>query len=44
MGIDPKTHMIYLPTVEFGEQKDAKGRPIAKPNTFMILVAGPSGS
>ena len=42
MGIDPKTHTIYLPTAEFGQQKDAKGRPVAKPDTFMILVVAPS--
>ena len=42
MGIDPKTHTIYLPTAEFGKQKDAKGRLIPKPGSFMILVVGPS--
>jgi hypothetical protein len=44
MGIDPKTHTIYLPTAEFGQKKDAKGRPIPKPGTFIILVVGPSDS
>ena len=43
MGIDPQTHLIYLPTAEFEPQKDAKERPIAKPDTFMILVVGSSG-
>jgi outer membrane protein assembly factor BamB len=42
MGINPKTHMIYLPTAEFGQQKDAKSRPIPKPDTFIVLVVGPS--
>ena len=42
MGIDPKTHTIYLPTAEFGKQKDAKGRLIPNPGSFMILVVGPS--
>ena len=33
MCIDPKTHTIYLPTAEFGKQKDAKGRLIPKPGS-----------
>jgi len=43
MGINPKTHTLYLPTAEFGHQEDAKSRPIAKPDSFMILVVEPSG-
>ena len=42
MGVNPKTHTIYLPTAEFGKQKDAKGRLIPKPGSFTILVVGPS--
>jgi DNA-binding beta-propeller fold protein YncE len=38
MAIDPTTHAIFLPTAEFGEQKDARSRPIPKPETFMVLV------
>jgi hypothetical protein len=44
MGLDPKTHTLYLPTAEFGRQKDARGRPAAKPGSFMVLVVGRSGS
>lgn len=42
MDVDPTTHTAYLPTVEFGEQKDARGRPIAKPGSFMVVVVRPS--
>jgi hypothetical protein len=42
MGIDPKTHTLYLPTAEFGQKTDAKSRPMPKTGTFMILVVGPS--
>jgi DNA-binding beta-propeller fold protein YncE len=42
MGIDPATHLIYLPTAELGTELDARSRPIPKPDTFMILVVGPS--
>jgi DNA-binding beta-propeller fold protein YncE len=38
MGVDPTTHTVYLPTAEFGKKKDARNRPSAKPDTFMILV------
>lgn len=39
MGVDPGTHKIYLPTAEFEPAKPgAKGRPVAKPGTFMIVV------
>jgi hypothetical protein len=38
MAIDPITHAIFLPTAEFAEQKDARSRPIAKPESFMVLV------
>ena len=39
MGIDPRTHRIYLPTAEFEDPKPgATGRPVPKPGTFMIVV------
>ena len=39
MGLDSQEHRIYLPTAEFEQSKtDAKGRPIIKPGTFMVLV------
>jgi DNA-binding beta-propeller fold protein YncE len=38
MGVDPMTHTVYLPTAEFGKKRDARNRPSAKPDTFMILV------
>src|SRR6266436_3454522 len=39
MGVDPTTHMIYLPTSEF-EAAAAGARPRSKPGTFMIVVVG----
>lgn len=39
MGVDPTTHMIYLPTSEF-EAAAAGARPRSKPGTFMIAVVG----
>lgn len=38
MGIDPKTHTLFLPTAEFGQEKNARSRPIPKPGSFMVLV------
>jgi DNA-binding beta-propeller fold protein YncE len=39
MGLDPQQHRIYLPTAEFEPSRmDAKGRPLTKPGTFMVLV------
>ena len=40
MGIDPNTHTLFLPTAELTRPKDARGRPIPKPGSFMILVVG----
>jgi len=37
MGLDPKTHAIYLPTAEFLPAQ-GKSRPAAKPDSFMIVV------
>lgn len=42
MAIDPTTHAVFLPTAEFGEQRDARSRPVPKPDTFMVLVVRPS--
>jgi hypothetical protein len=42
MGIDSTTHAIFLPTAEFAEQTNARSRPVAKPETFMVLVVTPS--
>jgi hypothetical protein len=39
MGVDPTTHLIYLPTAEFGETKPG-GKAATKPGTFMIVVVG----
>ena len=41
MAIDSMTHTVFLPTAEFGKQTDARSRPIAKPETFMIVVVRP---
>lgn len=38
LGVDRRTHTVYLPTAELGTEKDARNRPIPKPNTFMVLV------
>jgi hypothetical protein len=39
MDIDPEAHKVYLATAEFEEPKPgATGRPVAKPETFMIVV------
>lgn len=38
LGVDPKTHLIYLPTADF--EPATAGRPKAKPNTFKIVVVG----
>jgi DNA-binding beta-propeller fold protein YncE len=42
MDVDPTTHAVFLPTAEFGEQTDARSRPVPKPDTFMVLVVRPS--
>jgi DNA-binding beta-propeller fold protein YncE len=42
MDVDPTTHAVFLPTAEFGEQTDARSRPIPKADTFMVLVVRPS--
>ena len=40
MGYDPSTHTAYIPAVEYEPgAKDARGQPVAKANSFMILVA-----
>jgi DNA-binding beta-propeller fold protein YncE len=45
MALDPKTHLIYLPTAEFGPAPEAKpgqpSRPPMVPGSFRILVVGP---
>jgi len=43
MGLDPTTHTLYLPTAEFGLEKDAQSRPLPKPDSFMILVVKATG-
>jgi hypothetical protein len=44
LGVDPATHTIYLPTAEFTNRRDRRGRPTAKPDTFMILVVRRAGN
>lgn len=41
LDVDPTTHLLYLPTAEFGKEMDARSRPIAKPDSFMVLVVKP---
>lgn len=40
MGVDPKTHELFLPTAEFEPAAGTRNRPTPKPDTFMILVFG----
>jgi DNA-binding beta-propeller fold protein YncE len=40
MGLDPKTHTLYLPSAEFAQPTKENSRPAPKPNSFMILVVG----
>jgi DNA-binding beta-propeller fold protein YncE len=44
MALDHATHSIYLPTAEFGEATGTgrRGRPRAKPESFMVLVVRPA--
>jgi len=43
MGIDPRTHALYLPTAEFGPPSEGQARPRPKPGSFMIVVVSPAG-
>jgi len=45
IALNPKTHLVYLPTAEFGEtpaatEKNQHPRPSVKPGTFVILELG----
>jgi DNA-binding beta-propeller fold protein YncE len=42
MAVDPTTHVLYLPTAEFGPAATGS-RPAAKPGTFMVVVVAPAG-
>src|SRR5262249_14378928 len=42
MGLDEATHTLYLPTAEFGPPAEGQSRPRPKPDTFMVVVVGPS--
>jgi DNA-binding beta-propeller fold protein YncE len=46
MALDPRTHLIYLPTAEFGPAPEAgpgqPSRPPLVPGSFRILVVGPA--
>ena len=42
MGIDPSTHMLYLPTAELEPPSAGQTRPRPKPGSFMIVVVSPS--
>ena len=43
MGVDPTTHTMYLPTAEFDPASADQRRPTPKPDSFIIVVVGPSG-
>jgi hypothetical protein len=40
MTVDPKTHNLYLPAVEYGAAPAGGGRAPAVPDSFMLLVVG----
>jgi DNA-binding beta-propeller fold protein YncE len=40
MTVDPKTHNIYLPAVEYGPAPAGGGRAPAVPDSFSLLVVG----
>jgi WD40 repeat protein len=45
MGLDPKTHNLYLTTSDFGPapaptEKQPNPQPVAKPGTFRLLIYG----
>ncbi len=42
LAIDPTTHTVFLPTAEFGQETDARSRPVPRPDTFMVVVVRPS--
>src|SRR5262249_12777282 len=49
MGLEPRTHRIYLPTAHFAPAPSRSPaaspvRPIILPNTFKLLVYGPEES
>jgi DNA-binding beta-propeller fold protein YncE len=39
MGLDPKTHRLYLPSVDRGAP-GANGRPTTVPNSFAVMIFG----
>ncbi len=43
MGLDTKTHTLYLPTAEF-LPANGNARPAAKPDSFMVVVVKPEGA
>ncbi len=44
MGIDRKTHTLYLPTAEFLPPAAGSTRPVPKPDSFMVVVVKPTGA
>ena len=49
MGLDPKSHRIYLPSAQFQPPPSpspgvSPGRPSVVPNTLKLLVYGPAES
>ena len=47
MAVDPRTHLVYLSTAEFGPRPDStasqpRPRPPILPGTFKVLVVGPA--
>ncbi|MDB6170049.1 MAG: YncE family protein [Verrucomicrobia bacterium] len=43
MGLDPRTHRIYLPTAEFAQPPGVKTRTAVIPDSFAVLVVSPTG-
>jgi DNA-binding beta-propeller fold protein YncE len=40
MGLDPKTHNVFLPAAEFDPPAPGERRGIMKPGSFVVLVVG----
>ena len=38
LAVDEKTHLVYLPTADFGEMAEGEKRPPMIPGTFQVLV------
>lgn len=44
MGVDTRTHAVYLPAADFEPKKPGQRWPVMKPGTFKVLVAAPEAN